>query len=189
MSIAGAGQTIVDLLQARLTETGSIGDYQVALMAPREIVRDLENRIALILYRVEADQTRRHVDLPRRAPNWQPRQALGLELRYLLAIWGRASAAGEHVMLGNCMQILEENAVVSGPLLSTAYTWEPRAALKVTIDLMTTHDLLRLWDSIDAAYQLSVPYLMRTVTLPATEPVEAPMVDARTLVYVPGVPE
>ena len=189
MSIAGAGQTIVDLLQARLTETGNIGDYQVSLIAPREIVRDLENRIALVLYRVEVDQTRRHVDLPRRSPSWQPRTALGLELRYLLAIWGRASAAGEHAMLGNCIQILEENAVISGPLLSPAYTWEPRAALKVAIDLITTHDLLRLWDSIDAAYQLSVPYLVRTVTLPATETVEAPMIDTRTLVFVSEVPE
>src|SRR5690242_17668085 len=53
MVIAGCGQTLVDLLTARLTESGLIGDFDVALMAPREITKDLQNRIAIILYRIE----------------------------------------------------------------------------------------------------------------------------------------
>ncbi len=187
MSIAGCGQTLVDLLTARLTESGRIGDYSVNLMAPREIAKDLQNTIAVILYRIDVDQTRRHVTLPRATPTAPARTALGLELRYLLAVWGLSSAAGEQVMLGDCMDILDRNAVISGPLLSADYAWEPNDALKVAIDSVSVDDMWRLWDGIDASYQLSVPYLVRTVRLSPTETVDAPMTDTRTLVFAGGV--
>ena len=186
MSIAGCGQTLVDLLTARLTESGRIGDYSVSLMAPREIAKDLQNTIALVLYRLDVDQTRRHVTLPRIAPTAPARTALGLELRYLLAVWGKSSAAGEQVMLGHCMDILDRNAVISGPLLSADYAWEPHDALKLSIDSVSVDDMWRLWDGIDASYQLSVPYLARTVRLPPTETTDAPMTDTRTLIFAGG---
>lgn len=186
MSIAGCGQTLVDLLTARLTETGRIGDYTVSLMAPREIAKDLQNTIALILYRIDVDQTRRHVALPRITPTAPARSALGLELRYLLAVWGKLSAAGEQVMLGDCMDILDRNAVVSGALLSNDYAWEPHDALKVAIDTVSVDDMWRLWDGIDASYQLSVPYLVRTVRLTPIETADAPMTDTRTLIFAGG---
>jgi hypothetical protein len=188
MSIAGCGQTLVDLLEARLTEANLIGDFKVDLMAPRDVTKDLQNKIALILYRVDVDQTRRHVRLPRATPTSPVRSALGLELHYLLAVWGKGSAAGEQVTLGHCMSILDNNAVIAGPLLSTAYTWESDDALKVTLDSVSVEDMWRLWDGIDAAYQLSVPYLVRTVRLTPVENAGGPMADTRTLVYAAGVP-
>ena len=188
MSVAGCGQTIVDLLTARLTEAGQLGDYEVLLMAPREITKDLQNTIALILYRIDVDQTRRHVQLTRATPTSPTRSALGLELHYLLAVWGKGSAAGEQVTLGDCMSILDVNAVITGPLLSTTYTWEPDDALKVTIDSVSVEDMWRLWDGIDAAYQLSVPYLIRTVRLTPVETAITPMADTRTLLHAVGIP-
>ena len=186
MVIAGCGQTLVDLLSARLAETSRIGDYQVSLLAPREISSDMQSQIAVILYRIDVDPTRRHVSLRRATPTSPARTALGLDLHYLLAVWGKNSAAGEQVMLGDCMEILDQNAVMSGPLLSTAYDWEPGDALKVTIDAVSIEDLWRLWDGIDAAYQLSVPYLVRTARLTPVENVDPPMADTRTLVFAGG---
>jgi hypothetical protein len=188
MVIAGCSQTIVDLLKARLTETGRLGSYDVALMAPREITKDLESQIALILYRIDVDPTRRHVPLRRTTPTSPARFALGLELHYLLAVWGKKSAAGEQVTLGDCMEILDRNAVISGSSLSSTYTWEADDALKVSLDTLSTEDLWRLWDGIDAAYQLSVPYLVRTARLAPVEATEAPMTDTRTLVFAGGTP-
>ena len=46
----------------------------------------------------------------------------------------------------------------------------------------------RLWDGIDAAYQLSVPYLVRPARLSPVEAIDAPMADTRTLVFAGGVP-
>jgi hypothetical protein len=187
--IAGCGQTLVDLLTARLTEAGLIGDFDVALMAPREITKDLQNRIAIILYRIDVDATRRHVPLRRATPTSPARIALGLELHYLLAVWGKGSAAGEQVTLAHCMEVLDRNAVISGSGLSAAYAWEPGDALKVSLDTLSTEDLWRLWDGIDAAYQLSVPYLLRTARLAPVEAVDAPLADTRTLVFAGGTPQ
>src|SRR4051812_42133086 len=105
MSIAGCGQTLIDLLNARLTESGRIGDFEVSLMAPREITKAMQNQIALILYRIDVDHTGRHALLPRTTPASPARNALSLELHYLLAVWGKGSAAGEQVTLGDCMEI------------------------------------------------------------------------------------
>lgn len=188
MLIAGCGQTLVDLLTNRLTEAGLIGDFTVGLMAPREIKKDLQNQIALILYRIDVDPTRRHVALTRTAPTAPARTALGLDLHYLLAVWGKGSAAGEQVTLGHCMEILDRYAVISGPLLSSAYTWDPSDSLKVCFDTVSVEDMWRLWEGIDAAYQLSLPYLVRTALLTPVERVDAGIADTRTLVFAGGVP-
>ena len=45
---------------------------------------------------------------------------------------------------------------------------------------MNHEDLMRLWDGFDLPYQLSVPYLVRTVRIGARESSETP-VTSRTL--------
>jgi hypothetical protein len=47
---------------------------------------------------------------------------------------------------------------------------------------MNHEDMMRLWDGFDLAYQLSVPYLVRTVRLPGTAVRESP-VTSRSLAF------
>jgi hypothetical protein len=188
MSIAACGESLTSLLTAKLREGGGLSGFIVDLMSPSDAKPDLEGRIGLILYRVELDGTRRRLPLPRRPPDFRERSAMPLELRFLLAVWGRASAAGEHVMLGRCMEILDEYAVLSGPLLSEAYTWEPGQAIQVSVDTLSTDELARLWDGMGGTLRLSVPYLVRTARLGPVERREPAMVDTRTLVFADGVP-
>lgn len=189
MSIAGASATLAALLTAELSADGGLSGFSVGIMGPRDVRADLANRIGLILYRVEVDPVRRRHELPRATPFAPRRDALGLELRYLLTVWGQASAEGEQVMLSRCMDAFDRNPVIAGPALAPGYPWEPGDALKISPDSLPTDELLRLWDTIDAPYQLTIPYLVRTVRLPAQQRPEAPMVDVRTLVAVPEVPQ
>jgi hypothetical protein len=188
MSIAGATDSLVQLLRTRLAESGSLDGYTVQAMMSREVRPNLQDRVGVLLYRVGLDRTRRHVELPRLAPTAPARTALGLELHYLLVVWGRNSAEGEQVMLGRCMAILDRFAVIAGPLLSPSYAWEPGIALQLSPDSVETEDFLRLWDGFEGPPLLSVPYLVRTVRLAPVERAEPPMVDSRTLVAVPAVP-
>lgn len=182
MSIAGASDTLVQLLRTRLAATGGLAGYTIEARQARELRHDLEDRVVLLLYRVGLDRARRHVELPRLAPQGPARWSLGLELHYLLIVYGRSSPEGEQVMLGRCMQILDEHAVLPAPLLSPSYAWEPGVGLQVAVDALETEDFLRLWDGFEGPPQLSVPYLVRTVRLGPVERAEAPMVDARSLV-------
>jgi hypothetical protein len=188
VSIAGATDSLVQLLRTRLAEGGGLDGYTVASIMARDVRPTLQDRVGVLLYRVGLDRTRRHVELPRMPANAPPRSALGLELHYLLIVWGRNSPEGEQLMLGRCMQILDRFAVVSGPLLSSAYQWDPGIALQIAPDALETEDFLRLWDGFEGPPLLSMPYLLRTVRLSPVERTEAPMVDSRTLVGVPAIP-
>ena len=189
MSIAGCSQSIKDLLETRLREDGDIGDYSVSILSPREVISGFENQIGLILYKVETDPNRRHVSLPRATPLAPGRIAVALELRYLLVVWGKQSALGEHVTLGRCMNILDQHAVIAGPLLSEAYPWEPGDAIKLTVEPLATDELMRVWDAMKANYQLSVGYVARTIRLAPRSETDAPMADTRTQVFAAGLPE
>jgi hypothetical protein len=189
VSIAGATDSLVQLLRTRLAETGGLDGYTVAAMATRDVRTNLQDRVGVLLYRVSVDRTRRHVELPRIAPAAPSRFALGLELHYLLIVWGRTSAEGEQVMLGRCMAILDRYAVLAGPMLSPSYTWEPGLALQVAPDALETEDFLRLWDGFEGPPLLSMPYMLRTVRLAPVERADAPMVETRTLIGVPALPD
>ena len=181
MPIAGCGATLIDLLSTRLASSGGLGAYTVALTSPQELSRDIQDRVGLILYRVDAEPTRRHLlpahagtasDLPQapaptatRPPAAPSRPALRLELRYLLAVWGHGRAADEQGMLGRCMQILDSNAVISGALLATGYLWEPEQTLSVSVDALTTTELAQLWTGWAGGRPLSVPYIVRNVRI------------------------
>jgi hypothetical protein len=188
VSIAGATDSLVQLLRTRLAEGGGLDGFTVSPIMARDVRPTLQDRVGLLLYRVGLDRTRRHIELPRVPANAPARSALGVELHYLLIVWGRTSAEGEQIMLGRCMQILDRFAVLSGPLLSPAYQWEPGIALQVAPDPLETEDFLRLWDGFEGPPLLSMPYLLRTVRLLPVERTEAPMVEQRTLLGVPAVP-
>jgi hypothetical protein len=187
MSIAGATDSLVQILRTRLIEGGGLDGYTVQAMMAREVRPNLQDRVGVLLYRVGLDRTRRHLELPRLAPAAPARSALGLELHYLLIVWGRSSAEGEQVMLGRCMAILDRFAVIAPPLLSPSYSWEPGVALQVSPDAVETEDFLRLWDGFEGPPLLSMPYLVRTVRLAPVERAEPSMVDSRTIVAAPAV--
>jgi hypothetical protein len=87
------------------------------------------------------------------------------------------------------MEILDQQPVLSGPLLDPGYPWDADATLRVTLDHQSPEESFRLWDALNPSYRLSVPYIIRTIRLSAAELAEAPPVGAVTRVYVPGVPE
>jgi len=125
MSIAGTSDTLGRLLTLRLRESGGLDGFTVAAMSSRDVRPNLQNRVGVLLYRVGVDRTRRHIDLPRLATSAPARTSLGVELHYMLVIWGGNSAEGEPVMLGRCMQILDAQAVPPAPPSNPPGTPQP----------------------------------------------------------------
>jgi hypothetical protein len=181
-SIAGASDTLISLLtrQLEVRPGSNPNGYGVKLFRSADYIGPPTNTISLFLYRVDADSVRRFGDSAAVPPSTPGARWQGLELSYLLTVWGQASASGEQRMLQLCMEILQEFAIVQGSWLSSAYSWEPEDALRISLAPMNHEDLMRLWDGFDLPYQLSVPYLVRTVRLGAREREQAP-VTSRTL--------
>mgnify|MGYP003573527690 CR=1 FL=1 len=189
MSIAGSSASLIKLLERGYFEThGDLGGFAFKVFSTPEFTANIANHVTLFLYRVDVDRTKRHRDLPRATPQSPRRTALALELRYLLTVWGE-TAEQEQEVLAECMEILDQHAVLSGEQLNSDYAWEEGAEIKIALESISNEDMLRLWDSLEPAYRLSVPYLVRTVLLQPLSREEAPLVDARTNIWMPAIPE
>jgi len=169
MSIAGTSYTLMDLLTDQLLANDALLDYKVKLLRSEDFSSSLQNIVSLFLYRVDVDETRRNVEINRNSLAGPRCISLGLELHYLLTIWGGASAEGEHSMLQNCMDIFHRYPILSGPLLSSQEKWDEHDALRLSLAPVTHEDLMRLWDGFDHPYKLSVPYVVKTVRLSPRE--------------------
>jgi hypothetical protein len=176
-SIPGTSDTLVSLLTRQLeARLGPVRDgFAVELFRSAQYTGPPTSTVSLLLYRVDVDEARRSGDTPAVPPTRSGARWLGLELSYLLTVWGQNSASGEQLMLQHCMEILQEFAIVQGSWLSPAYSWAPEDALRVSLAPMNHEDMMRLWDGFDLPYQLSVPYLVRTVRLAARENGEGPV--------------
>ena len=188
MSIAGSSSSLIRLLQRHYFDAhGDLGGFTFRVFTTADFSGDITDFITLFLYRVDVDRTKRHTDLPRATPQSPKRTSLALELRYLLTVWG-TTAEREQEALAECMEILDQHALLSGELLDPNYIWEEGAEIKVALESISNEDMLRMWDSLEPAYRLSIPYLVRTVLLRPQSRDEAPLVDTRTNVWTPALP-
>ncbi len=169
MSIPGSGKSIVALLERRFEERFPSEGYDFELATTKSLSTGYSATVSLLLYRVEVDANRRHVDLPPTSEGAPRRRALGLELRYLLTVWPGEDVDKDHEVLERCIDILERDPVLSGDLLDRSYDWEEQAQLKIVLDSLSNEDMMRIWDSLDASYHLSVPYVVRTIPVGARD--------------------
>lgn len=113
------------------------------------------------------------------------RAHLPVDLHYLLTAWAD-NADWEHAILGKAMQCLEDTPILGGPLLTPSAAWAPTEAIQVTLDLVEIETLLRIFDSFESEYRLSVPYLARVVRIDGAAAYPSP---PATTVITGKVPE
>jgi len=94
------------------------------------------------------------------------RSHLPLELHFLLTPWA-SNAEHEQRILGSAMRCLDERPVLSGPLLDTTHNagFAVDEALHVVPGDMGPDGIMRIWDTLDAGYRVSVPYVVRIVRI------------------------
>ncbi len=118
--------------------------------------------LSIFLYHIAANASMRaawaavgHVD---------GRSRLPVDLHYLLTAWAD-NAEWEHAILGKAMQCLEDTPILGGPLFGPDAGTAPVEAVQVTLDDVGPDTLLRIFDSIEGEFRLSVPYLARVVVI------------------------
>lgn len=173
VQISGVSTSLVELLRDTYRASHPASTLDFKLMGTSDIKANLDNKVGLFLYRVESERTRRYEDKG-------GQRFLRLDLRYLLMVWGKNEAKCQDV-LQECIVILDSNAVLRPPQLSTSYTWADGDEVKVTMDSLSVEDMMRIWDSLDVPYHLSIPYLARTVLAPSYTQQQAPLVSSRVV--------
>jgi Pvc16 N-terminal domain len=94
------------------------------------------------------------------------RSHLPLDLHFLLTPWA-ANAEHEQRILGSAMRCLDEGPMLSGPLLDTTHGagFGIDEALQIVPGDLGPDGIMRIWDTLDANYRLSVPYIVRIVRI------------------------
>lgn len=170
-AIADVGQTLVDLLEARMSRI-SRGD--VALASPdAQGERGNDWRLTLYLYDVAESDELRNADRRKPKPNADAvsKSPLVLDLQYLLtahpsngASAGTTDTVEQHEVLGQAMQVLRDNAILRGSELTGSLAGEDQ--LQISIKQESIDAVMNVWSTFpDQPYHPSVAYLVTPVTI------------------------
>jgi hypothetical protein len=114
------------------------------------------------------------------------RSHVPVDLHYLVTAWAE-NADWEHAILGKTMQCLEDTPILNGPLLTPTAGWAPTEAVQVVLGDVEIETLLRIFDSFESEYRLSVPYVARVVRIDGAAVHPSPPVTTVVTGAVPAV--
>jgi hypothetical protein len=164
-SLAAVSLALQKLLDAEITQSSDpqLNGVKAFLYSPKRMKEENESGISLWLYRVnrEADTLNRPPE--RIAPNRLRPQPLPLTLYFLITPM-LSEPRDEQAVLGKIVQVLHDHAIVGGaqvgPVLGADGT-----ELHIVLDGLTLEELARVWDVLKEPYQLSVCYIVQTVSI------------------------
>jgi len=97
---------------------------------------------------------------------------LPLELHFLITVWG-GEASYQYELAGWIMRVLEDTPTFPSAVLNstTPNVFRVDETVDITLAELSTEDLFRIWDVLGVnAYQLSIPYVARVVSIESTQP-------------------
>ncbi|CAA9239312.1 MAG: hypothetical protein AVDCRST_MAG27-1443 [uncultured Craurococcus sp.] len=161
MPIAAASAALARHLHASLEQAGALQGMEVEAMTLSQARTNPGHGIALILWRIQPEESAGDTSPVRTASRADPPEGAGMRLRYLLTVRGPDSAA-EQAMLGSCMRALERNPVIQ----SAGGPGDIEAeALVVTLEQLPDETYLRLLDACGDPPPLLLPYMVHSMRL------------------------
>jgi uncharacterized protein DUF4255 len=169
-SISAAGKTIERLLHACFAAEQPLDsptnvvlirsdDFQTGAAATGTVVPPA---LTIFLYRVDFNKAMRAAWSGVGSLDGQAH--LPLDLHYLLTPWAE-NAEYEQRILGKAMQCLESSPILSGPVLYPTTQWSQGEAVQLVLEDVSTEAIMRIFDSLQSDFRLSVPYIARIVRL------------------------
>lgn len=118
--------------------------------------------LTLYLYRVTMNEHLRnqpYTGISAAAP-----PPLALDLHYLLTVWAE-DAKDEHRLLGWAMHLLHTHQTLSASDLNEDGGWGPGEMVQLIPAELSNEDLMRIWDTFQRPYTLSVSYIARVIRI------------------------
>jgi hypothetical protein len=139
---------------------------QFELYQAKDFQSPIEEGISLYLYRITpAGEIRNYP--PRVAPDGRRyRQALPINLHYLLSAWAR-DAVKQQRLLGWAMRALEDTPILPAGLLNQGgpedTTFRPSETVELIMETISIYDMGAIWDVAKPNTQPSVCYIARMI--------------------------
>jgi hypothetical protein len=162
---------------------------------PFAVISDLQGnlnnptpaRLTICLYDVIEDPSARNRPRERgvAGPSITERKPpMTLLLRYILTPWAGDREA-EQRMLGRALQILYDDAILSGPQLAGGLAGRVDT-LKISMSTLSLEDRAWFWQAVRQPYHLSAVYEVRVVEIDSERQQQRPTVADRSLDYAMG---
>lgn len=134
--------------------------------------------LTLFLYRVTMNQ---HLRSARRSADpMELSIPLSIDLHYLLTVW-TDDVAREHTILAWTMLQLQQHPVFDASSLAPTAGWSVGEHVQVLPEELPPDEIMRLWDSLDPSYRLSVSYTARVVRIEGDSVRGRPVVERELL--------
>jgi len=160
-------------------------DFQVYVSD--DFTHPMEQGVSLFLYRIYPNGAARAPQGRLLADGRRQRTKLPLDLHFMVTAWARRASL-QHEIAGWMMRVLEDNAVLTAELLNGPRpgVFQPGEMVTLSHADLSVEDTFRIWETvIDHAYQLSVPYVARTLEIESARLEGSGIVQER--VFAPGV--
>jgi len=167
-------QTLVELLRDEYDPTDFSQPLEFRVVGSDRLTAGVDAGVTLFLYRIVVNGTERTPE-GRLAPDGRRlRPELPLDLHVVLTAWGRDPSL-QHQVAGWMMRVVEDHHILPSGLLNrrTPGIFRADEAVELSIAEMPTEDLFRLWELVgNGSYQLSVPYVARSLRIESSSFVE-----------------
>jgi Pvc16 N-terminal domain len=142
---------------------------------------DTSARVLIVLYRTSMNQHLRNVG---RQSDVRTRSApLSVDLHFLISFWAK-SADNEHLVLAWTLRQLHDVPVLDSSILTREAAWGSEDVIQLIPEEIATEELMRIWDTLEPKYRLSVSYIARVIRIDPDEAVDARPVVATRFDYV-----
>lgn len=188
-AITAVCDAVMYLLRSSYDPADFDQELEFRVYTARDFAQPIEAGVSLFLYRIFREGTQRS-PAGRLGPNGDRHYAqLPLELHFLLTAWGR-EASLQHTIAGWMMRTLEDAPILPAGLLNARMegVFEPAEHVELLMSELMTEDLLHIWEVFGQnSYELSVPYMARSVRIASTrtvlpgEPVQERTFDYRRI--------
>ncbi len=145
----------------------------------------IDGEVALFLYRVDINGVQRALPPRPRYDGIRERHHLPLDLHFLL-IPRASQAERQQLILGWMMRVIEDNASIPANILNSSQedVFFSEEHIEIVPGVLTTEEILRLWDQLPSDFNICVPYCARVLRIESPiESLEGPPVLQRDLEF------
>lgn len=183
-AIATTGEAILGVLRDASPRPEFEG-MQFELYQANDFSNPMREGIALYLYRISTNTTRRNLPPRIDARGRRFRPPLPIDLHYLLVPWA-ITAEKQQWLLGWCMRTLEDTPIFPAKVLnyygSGGETFRPEEAVELVCEPIALQEIINIWDAFKPNLQISVAYVARMIEIDSTiELIEEPPAQTHVL--------
>jgi hypothetical protein len=167
-AVTAVSSAIINVLESQyLPEDFEGNQLEFKVYVAKDFATPMDAGVSVFLYRIYPNGTHRPPSGRLDEFGRRYRTQLPLDLHFLLTAWAK-DASLQHTIAGWMMRVIEDVPSFSAGLLNSTFAdvFHPDETVEISLTELSTEELFRIWEVIgEKAYQLSIPYVARTVRI------------------------